>query len=516
MGARGLRRQAARRRVDAMRRARRVALAGGAAAGLALAVTTTAEAADFTVSNALDAGPGSLRQAILDSNGVAGRDRVVFGAGATGTITLTSGQLTITDALDVIGPGSGTLTISGNDASRIFDITKNASITGLHLTHGASPAGTDGGAIRANTNSNRLDLTDIVADSNVSSRIGGGVSAQGSYVTITNSTIADNRAQSGGGVATNGGVVRLQSSTVSGNQALDAGGGLIGVLGSIAIVNSTISGNTSNVMGGGSIGYGGGLLTYYGLQLSIESSTIAGNAAPGKGGGGVASVLEASNPVLHNTIVAGNTAANDPDLSSVGTTRPTAFDASFSLIGTVRDGTVNTIVPGSNVIGVDPQLAALAANGGLTRTQAISGGSLAVDAGDPDDFPATDQRGLTRPQATAPDIGAFEMEDTQAPATVLDERPKRKVKTTDKKTTVGLSFSSNEPGSTFECALDGAKPADAQLLPCTSPQSYVVKSKSRKGRKYTFRVVATDSNGNVDPTPAKAKFKVIRNLKKAG
>jgi hypothetical protein len=41
----------------------------------------------FMVTNTLDSGPGSLRQAVLDANGNAGADTIVFAKGVNGTIS---------------------------------------------------------------------------------------------------------------------------------------------------------------------------------------------------------------------------------------------------------------------------------------------------------------------------------------------------------------------------------------------------------------------------------------------
>src|SRR5262245_8509355 len=73
-----------------------------------------ATAATFTVANLADSGPGSLRQAVLDANASPGADDVVFAPGVAGTITLTSGEILITDSLFIHGPGAGALTVSGN------------------------------------------------------------------------------------------------------------------------------------------------------------------------------------------------------------------------------------------------------------------------------------------------------------------------------------------------------------------------------------------------------------------
>src|SRR5262245_45246285 len=80
----------------------------------------TAQAAAFTVGNLNDIGPGSLRQAIDAANAAAGADQITFAANVTGTIVLTTGQLAITDSVSITGPGADDLTISGNNASRVF------------------------------------------------------------------------------------------------------------------------------------------------------------------------------------------------------------------------------------------------------------------------------------------------------------------------------------------------------------------------------------------------------------
>src|SRR5262249_15287236 len=81
--------------------------------------------------------------------------------------------------------------------------------------------------------------------------------------------------------------------------------------------------------------------------------------------------------------------------------------------------------------------------------------------------------------------------DTTAPDTTIVNGPKKTIKT--KKKSVKVTFQlSTEPGATLECALD-----KASFAPCSS--TFVAKVK--KG-KHTFSVRATDSNGNVDQSPA--------------
>jgi hypothetical protein len=90
--------------------------------------------------------------------------------------------------------------------------------------------------------------------------------------------------------------------------------------------------------------------------------------------------------------------------------------------------------------------------------------------------------------------------DTTPPDTQIIKRPKDKTK----KKTATFEFSSTEPGSTFECSLDGGP-----FTPCSSPDTLKVK----KG-KHGFMVRSRDAAGNVDPTPATDGWKVKKKKKK--
>src|SRR5262249_52650568 len=97
----------------------------------------------FTVLNLEDSGPGSLRQAVLDANADPGPDVIDFAPGVTGIIVLNGGPLTITASLEVVGPGADLLTVSGDDASRVFEITPGAGValSGLTIAHGRAAQG---------------------------------------------------------------------------------------------------------------------------------------------------------------------------------------------------------------------------------------------------------------------------------------------------------------------------------------------------------------------------------------
>ena len=85
--------------------------------------------------------------------------------------------------------------------------------------------------------------------------------------------------------------------------------------------------------------------------------------------------------------------------------------------------------------------------------------------------------------------------DTAPPQTTIDFGPKKV-----DKPRASFRFSSSEPGSSFECRLD-----EQPFRTCSSPK----RLKRLKEGKHAFYVRATDSAGNVDPTPAKKRFQVF-------
>src|SRR5437870_2626314 len=90
--------------------------------------------ATFTVLNLNDSGADSLRDCISKANTAAGADTVTFQSGLTGTITLTTGEVAISEAVNIQGPGWSVLSISGNNASRIFDISTAPAAAGIVIT----------------------------------------------------------------------------------------------------------------------------------------------------------------------------------------------------------------------------------------------------------------------------------------------------------------------------------------------------------------------------------------------
>ena len=87
------------------------------------------------------------------------------------------------------------------------------------------------------------------------------------------------------------------------------------------------------------------------------------------------------------------------------------------------------------------------------------------------------------------------MVDNRAPDTTISSAP---AAVTGADTSVG--FTSTEPGSTFECRLDGA----SQWTACTSPRALG----GLASGSHTFRVRAQDAAGNTDATPAEHTWTV--------
>jgi hypothetical protein len=174
-GNRKQRRATARLQLRASKRRGSAAASGAAfALGIGLA-TSNAHANTFTVTNANDSGAGSLRDAVGQANALAGADTIDL-SGVSGTITLTSGQISIQEQVSILGPGAATLALSGNNASRVFNMYRGSVsdydvlVSGLTIA-GGNVTGTGGGITARNIN---LTLEDVVIRDNIATDRGGG------------------------------------------------------------------------------------------------------------------------------------------------------------------------------------------------------------------------------------------------------------------------------------------------------------------------------------------------------
>jgi len=256
---------------------------------------------------------------------------------------------------------------------------------------------------------------------------GGGVYIGETHiVTLNDCVIKDNNAEVGGGIC-NYGQLYMNRCTVSGNIAAYRGGGIYNNhSSSMWLTNCTISGNSAieglagpgqqaPIFGAAIVnaseidGNGGGI--YNSGTMELLNCTIANNSAEGYGGG--FSNVSPVTAIFKNTIVANNT-AGEPGTNNCFN----GEEAVITSLGHNLDSENTCQFNGTgDLINTDPLLGPLQDNGGPTFTHALLDGSPAIDAGDNSGAPATDQRGITRPQGSAVDIGAYELVPSAAPAT---------------------------------------------------------------------------------------------------
>lgn len=282
----------------------------------------------FTVGNLADSGLGSLREAIEDANANPGADLIRFAPAARdGTVVLTSGELSITDDLKIDGPGADRLAVSGNDASRAFQISSGAAVNidGLTITHGRAVV-RGGGILNAGT----LTVSNVVLSDNlvvgvpgatpgaVVDAFGGGIFNSGDLAVrssgfFRNQAIgADGTSSSigssalGGAIFSNGTAIAPATAAVSystflDNQAVGGAAGIdasrAGIGGAIANATSTLTvsrslfhgnravgGLENGVPGGFGAGAGGaiGNVARFGnATLSVSYCTLTNNRAVG-------------------------------------------------------------------------------------------------------------------------------------------------------------------------------------------------------------------------------------------
>jgi hypothetical protein len=432
-----------------------ITLSGGGAG------TTTIDGGG--VARVLDVQPGATVSiqalAIAEGRAPDGQPATVGspgGPGGPGGGIRNDGSLTLTD-----------VTVSGNRAGNggsgaYDDTTKTGSTGGI---------GGDGGGVY-NTGSLTLDHAAVVgnaagaggtggpggsgfAGTGGAGGSGGGVSSTSAgALIILHSTVTGNHAGTGasspqsavggnggaggaGGGVSSRGALSLSSSTLSANTAGDGGPGGIGNSGaagglggqggglfdaastSQTIVNDTIAGNASGYGGsGGDAGVGfdaggngnnggsGGGIVSAGAPLQILDTTVARNLLGGGGAGGAGTPGGSGGD-------AGNGGAVSASGSAAAQNSIFSHNAGVGCLGTVLDNGHNLSFPDATCPGAhaDPGLGPLADNGGPTATMALGIGSAAIDrvpasgAG----CPATDERGVQRPQGGACDIGAFEV-----------------------------------------------------------------------------------------------------------
>jgi CSLREA domain-containing protein/uncharacterized repeat protein (TIGR01451 family) len=438
-----------------------------AALALALIAPASAPAATFAVNTTADTSVAggcttepacSLRDAIIAAGASADPEDTV--AVPAGRYLVENGQLQpgASGSLIIRGAGARSTVIDAQGTSRVFNVGgEKVTIEGVTITGGSATEiigeelTGDGGGILAYA-AEELTLNAVNVVGNTATQNGGGISAppegtDKTAITIANSTIANNK--------------------VTGGLLEGLGGGLY-VLGKFSMTNSTVTGNS--VESAGAVVQGGGVLlaidpaSMEGSEGTIVNSTIAGNSVGMAGTGGGLAVYNPTPEVggsatllVRNTIVAGNTGPAGP--SDCALVTMVTSDRNLS-----SDGSCMFTDPGSRQ-NANPLLGPLADNGGETDTMALLPGSPALDAGTNAGCPPVDQRGTTRPQGPACDIGAFErvVATTPPPAAAADLR--LRIKPKPKRPQVGgklaflVTVSNRGPSAATGVVVKGTVPA---------------------------------------------------------
>ncbi|MBC7870320.1 MAG: right-handed parallel beta-helix repeat-containing protein, partial [Chitinophagaceae bacterium] len=397
------------------------ALAGGGVVSFTCSGTITITATKVVGANTIIDGAG---QAVTISGGGA-----VSIFQVNPGVALTLRNLTIADGLNV-GPFSQGGTIF-NDAGTVT--LNNSILTGHQAAFGGAIYNQGGTVTILNStltgNVSTLDVGGAiyssgnvtVTNSTISNNRGHGIYNYGGTVTVTNSTFSGNNTISSGAAILNGinGTTTISGSTISGNTAVN-GGGIDNNQGTLTVTNSSFVGNVANGVLGGS-GGGGAIVINLGT-VAIVNSTFANNQANFIGGG----VYNAASVTITNSTFVGNQAANGGsgfwNALGTATIRNTIIANSpvggncFIGGGTVN-GTMNNLDDDGSCPGFTQVTLAALNLGGLTGNPAYSlllPGSVAIDAGSNGGCPATDQRGQARPTdgnldgTFVCDVGAYE------------------------------------------------------------------------------------------------------------
>ena len=282
-----------------------------------LAIPAHTPAANLVVTNQANSGPGTLRSALTNAHT---GDVITFAV--TGYLTnVQSGGFVISNNISLVGPGDGSVTITGTNFLPGFQVLSGitASISGLTFYHCNSGI----------KNSGTLTVSNCVFSS---CWIGNGINNSGG-LTLNGCTFNDCRGSYGnsynpeappgvaGGSGNNGGAIvnsgglsalncqfqnniaglggdgspgtvatfyyGLYSTTAGGSGGNGGSGGAVYNTGSVGFTNCTFAGNTSGSGGNGGQGGSGGSTTMTTPNLHPGPGWAGGNAGSGGNGGAV-------------------------------------------------------------------------------------------------------------------------------------------------------------------------------------------------------------------------------------
>jgi predicted outer membrane repeat protein len=292
-----------------MRSARWASLVFVGVLTLALAVTPRSALA-ATINVACGDIPG-LKVAITTASP---GDTVSLAAGCTYTLTTVdnvdgslfgpNGLPRINQLLTIEGNGS-TITNSGAFQFRFFDLGAAANLTLNRVTLSNGSVANQGGAILLKTGGH-LATREVIFSGNVATAGGGAIYGQGgTTLKVTEDTFSNNGS---GGTAGGGGILSLgtaavERSTFTGNSGDLGGAIMIGPPGSLSVVNSTLTANKANSFGNAIKNFGTAVVTSSTLSGNLSTTSDGASSSTGSGTG-------TGSFMLQDTIVANGTPSN--------------------------------------------------------------------------------------------------------------------------------------------------------------------------------------------------------------
>jgi predicted outer membrane repeat protein len=267
----------------------------------------------LTVTSLADAGPGTLRAAILAADAGKAPDKFTIDFAVSGTIDLLSPLPALDNTIAIQGPGAGSLTIQRDSgvpfAARIISVEagQSASLSGVTIAHG------DHGGI---ANDGTLAVSNCILSEN-STTVGGGGGIVNDFLatlTVSGCTLCGNAAPQGGGIF-NDGTMAVSTCTLSDNSATLQGGGIANA-GTLTVSGSTLSSNSTTGGGGGIVNDNGAAI------LTVSGCTLSDNTA-GTGGG------------INNfgmLTVSGSTLSDNHTRNAGGSNSPGTLDISSSCL----------------------------------------------------------------------------------------------------------------------------------------------------------------------------------------
>jgi hypothetical protein len=322
---------------------------------------------------------GSIGGAFFAGGGSATLTNVIFSDnsapyGKGGAIFNYSGNLTLTNVTFI-----GNTSYEGGGMHNYI----GASATLTDVTFNGNSATYGGGMVNFYYSSPKLTRVTFIG--NTAANSGGGISDDAySETALTDVTFSNNSAPYGGGMYNEDNSPKLVRVTFNGNTAMNGGGGIYNHNNTPTLTNVTFHNNSAPT--------GGGMYNDGSLP-TLTNVTFSGNTATSSTGGMYNTY---SNPYIYNSVFWNNGSEIYNNFSN-----PTIADSIVS-------GGCPSSSTCTHIINANPLLGPLQDNGGFTQTMALGPGSPAIDAGNDANCPSTDQRGVTRPQGSHCDMGAYE------------------------------------------------------------------------------------------------------------